>query len=904
MRCILNYLKNPFKNYLYAFSLLFSLYLISFISVVIIAKYVGGGFIHYNTDDIIQYYPFMAGFIEKLKNGQFSIYDTSFFVGASSFSSSYYIPIDIFTGLTFLLSYLIQPEIAYAYINLFKPLLGGIILFYILKRQGFKPITCFFTSFIFSFGGLYATNTVFPVYLSILFYLPLGVLVVDIFRENKYKFYLIVLYTILIILYDFYIAYMLLAFIMIYMLMCGYINDDYSLLGKKSFIINKKFYLDIGLALSLILLGLFISCFIFLPNFYYITDHTFRNYYDEVLFHYNKRHYFIFYSTFFLTSNPIRILIYSSDYIRNHASMFMTIFGFIFLIQLFFLNGKKYNRLKLFVLVFNFLITIPAISMMMTGTNQGYIRWFFIVYFINLYAASFAMEKLDFNLSATNKTKIIASLVLISSIIFIFYTYFISPSYKLYNGSDYYYPIIIIFFVTIFLYTLSLINKKFNKIALLTLLGEIVASITIVFTNAGNDTSYYLHSRDLLDYTYNNLMNNTSFEENGAYRIAMSSAETDYMTNSSFIYNRLNSANFFHSFYDSEFNTHIRYYLKEYEGSWSKREQILYQTPFNYTYGVKYHIVPKNVELPLNFKLAYTDNNFNYYEIENMKPFIIYDEFIQNVSSLSIYKMAYVNTLYGSFADNLDEIMFNNFITKHNLKQRELEDIKDIYTKSDSVNLYGKLVNIDGLTYNVLDVRRYSYILENKDMIVVNITNQGMRDKGFRNAYILDTLGNKHYMYYGQIKYDASYTPKEIYLPAKDTPYSAAYCAINIDELEALYLNEQNQYQNEFFSINDSTMHIEVEMNPSQFGRILKTNFTYSEEWVPNNSNYQTVNILGGYLGIIIPPNTSKVNVDLNFIPQKLDLGLTISSFSFSGFIILTCAIFVTKRQDYTNVYM
>ena len=205
-------IKKPFKSYKNTFITLISIYSLLILTIFIICSALGG-FFTLNTDDIIQYYPFMEGFINKLKHFEFSLYNNSFFMGTSAFASTYYIPLDIFTFLTFIISYIMPTDRAYGLINLFKIMSGGILMSYFLKEKDFKNKTIFLYSLIYSFGGLLATECVFPVYWSLLFYIPLGVIIIDKYINNHKLFFLVPLYTLIIIFYDFYIAYMLLAFI-------------------------------------------------------------------------------------------------------------------------------------------------------------------------------------------------------------------------------------------------------------------------------------------------------------------------------------------------------------------------------------------------------------------------------------------------------------------------------------------------------------------------------------------------------------------------------------------------------------------------------------------------------------------------------------------------------------------
>lgn len=893
MSKIKEFIKNPFSNHKNAFYFLFAIFFISLITVLIICNNFGG-FFTLNTDDIAQYYPIMAGFIEQIKAKDFSLYNSSFYAGSSWLSNAYYIPLDIFTLLTFLFSLILRTETAYCMVNLMKPLAGGLLLFYTLQKQNLKPKTCFVTSLIYTFGGLYAAFCVFPVYQSLLFYIPLAVYTADRFRENKMNFPLVVIYTLLVVLYDFYLAYILLAFFMIYLVIKCYSKDDFSLIGKNTFIKNKKFYLNILLGLFLVFVGMLISLFYFLPNYMYITGKTFRVVVDEVLNHYTIKHYLIQFSTLFLTSNPLSILLVHGDYIRNHISLYITIFGLISLVQLFFLKGKEYNRIKFFVILFNFLLCIPLVAMIMTASSQAYIRWFFIVYFINLYAASLAMDKNDCNLASSFKNKMVAYTTLVVGIIFVIYLYFMTDNYTLYDDSEYYYPIMIIFFVTVALYIIVLTFKKLNKLFVPIVILEALASIIIVFTNCGNTGGYYYHCRTTLDNVYNNLKNKTDFETNDAYRAYIDSYESTYMSNTSFIYPKLNSSRFFHSFYDSTINEFYKYYLDEYVDSWSKRDQTMNLAPFSFVHGVKYHILPKrlNIVLPNEYSLKYDDGTFLYYELSNMKPFIVYDTIVDNMKGGKTFDKAMILSNYGSFTVN-DEL-FNSLINKYHLKSISYQDAKTSSSNGSQRTIGSTLINYEGVQYVRFDIR--NYIFSGADTLLTYIINQGYRDKGYEEAFILDSKNNKHYMYNGILGYDESYSPQYIYMKS-DSNFSIQLLSFNMAEYVSNYLDNQVSYTNEEFILDGCEMSIKLDMPSSSNGRIIKTNFSYSDEWHVSDKSFETINIDGGFLGIVVPPNTTSVDVKLNFIPNGLTIGSVISVTSFVLFTTTTIIIFEYQKR-------
>ena len=173
---------NPFLTLL----VLFAIVLI----IVFIYTDDRGGFLHMNSDDLIQYYPYISGFFDKIKQGNVSLYDTSLFGGVSFFSAAYYIPLDIFTFLAFLLSFFMENETAYAIMNFMRPVCGALLLYYVFTRK-FNTKVAFLCALILFCGGTTESYYIFPVYLGICFYAPLGMLLIDLCIEKKGYYYLL-----------------------------------------------------------------------------------------------------------------------------------------------------------------------------------------------------------------------------------------------------------------------------------------------------------------------------------------------------------------------------------------------------------------------------------------------------------------------------------------------------------------------------------------------------------------------------------------------------------------------------------------------------------------------------------------------------------------------------------------
>lgn len=181
-------------------------------------------------------------------------------------------------------------------------------------------------------------------------YAPLAMFLVNLYLKDKKYFYLIPLYALMVILYNFYLAYMLLAFIIIYALIKGHITNTYSVFGKNTFIINKKFYSYFCSFFGLIIIGVAMGAFILIPSIYYMLSETSRvstgllsdiNIFSEKYFLYSLQHYFNTFINSFTTHEPHNfMLVPGGAYAQEHVSFYMTSTGLLFFLSFFFLKGK------------------------------------------------------------------------------------------------------------------------------------------------------------------------------------------------------------------------------------------------------------------------------------------------------------------------------------------------------------------------------------------------------------------------------------------------------------------------------------------------------------------------------------------------------------------------------------
>ncbi|MCR5308194.1 MAG: hypothetical protein K6E24_04290, partial [bacterium] len=76
------------------------------------------------SDDLLQYFKIGEDFAVKLRTGKLSFYSFNNYLGSSFFADTYYIPLDIFTIITFLLSFFMNFEIAFGLTEMIKLFCG------------------------------------------------------------------------------------------------------------------------------------------------------------------------------------------------------------------------------------------------------------------------------------------------------------------------------------------------------------------------------------------------------------------------------------------------------------------------------------------------------------------------------------------------------------------------------------------------------------------------------------------------------------------------------------------------------------------------------------------------------------------------------------------------------------
>lgn len=915
------------------------------------------------SDDIIQYYPFAGGLFEKLKSGTFSLFDKNLNLGVSVFSGLYYLPLDIFTFIAFLFSYIIPGEIAMAGCNLIRVMVGALIFYYVLVRHMSNKVA-FFGGLILFISGMTEAYYIFPVYLGILTYAPLAMLVVDLCLDKKGKFYLLVpIYVMIVVFYDFYIAYMLIGFLCIYYVVKSHIDNKFSFFGKNTIFKNGKFWIRFLEFMGMVFLGLLMSLFVLMPSVYYILNESNRSNFDkanESIWFFSQtvdgeykiswRHYFTQFINLFMSNEPHRFcLVDPGDYIREHATLYLTSGGLIYFVYFFFIFRKKENRYKLWVILFNILLLIPLFSIILGLNSTPYVRWFFIPYMLNIYAMALGMSDMEFKLGKKNIIKIFPMIILSVGIFMLSFVLIKNPDVFIHYHVDdqFYYPILITSIVLNSLYVLILlvafIFKIFKKesnvfiiIFKVILFVEVLFAGTVIFINTGNSNSYYIDAKTSMLNEMDHLKE-LGYDESDGYRVNLFTNYARSTTNANGIVGA-NFGRYFQSFYSVNINALYSNIYSDYSTGWGRVFNYGYTLVNGPIFNMKYIVTEskENIELPDRYYTKstyfnnYTKQDEDYYILKDDIPFIVYDKGYTSPTSLGAFERQ-ASLLEYAFIDKPKNTIDELKEKKDNYGQSLYEsygaivdskfNIVDVTDVSKYISNYVKKIYIttDKIEYNeyrVYDLTKNSIknVLDGMDAIYVWPSSSGFRNEEFAYMYIreknknnealVDTeenYGNLHQMHYNET-YINNYTPTQLLIQYKKDEYSSGVDLYGYKyELYNNFINNQNKYTNKYFSLDGSKMKIKCDMPDNSKTRIIKTGFSYSNDWVSADSKYELVAVDGAFLGVIVPEGTSSVDLTIYYKPKGYYDGLAISSAAIIIYIMIMTLSFgtiVLKRKD------
>lgn len=676
-----NFFSNIFasrkKTFLLLFGLSFTVLFIIYCLIIVIRKSFYSNF----SDDILQYYTIISDFINKIKSGNLSFYNLNNYLGASIFSDSYYVPLDIFTFITLIISFFTKVEIAYS-ITEFIKLISGIMLFaYYLSLKGMKNRTIFWASILYFGSSGYVNFMAFPVFASLIAYLPLGLIVIHYYFKGKK--WMVPLYIFAMLFYDFYITYYIMWFL----------GFAYLIIALQRKFKLKDFLLQGFSFIFLMVLGVIMGAVILVPNALFILQDTYRddagglggladatNYFEALKTYigslikgdkfFDINQYIRELSKLFTPTGAACFYGLQNNYLTEHISMYITCSGLLIASSIIFMNDKTSWIYKIFGLLFIGFIIFPVASKVFSGYNYPYTRWinFLPIFEILMFAHVFdkkGFEKVNY------KLLLIPGIIFIAVLAFLFFYYRVVLNgggtdwfvnlFKLSDKSwftsinkddlwsidsltwDMY---LFVFGIIVIGFTLWFGISKSEKLIKIIIFTEVIASTVYMFVgpfsipdkiagfNEMHDISDFLEEHLSLDEFYRVYVHDSA----GVHEPINFDRMTPFPTNSKI----------FHSFTDKETNdlTKLIFNKDEQQSKNSLYEnQSLY---INQLLGYKYVLIGKTDSPYLSeklYKLVAEDNFFKLYEMLYTTPFTV-QESIMSKDEFSInYSISRSNIL-------------------------------------------------------------------------------------------------------------------------------------------------------------------------------------------------------------------------------------------------------------------
>lgn len=613
------------KTFLFLGLLVFtSLFVIQVLIILI-----NNSFYNNFSDDIIQYYSIINDFITQVKDGTISWFNLNNYLGASFFSDIYYIPLDIFTFITFLLSYVMPVELAYSSTELIKIFAGVMVFAYYLHLQGMKNRTIFWMGIVYFINGGTVSFMVFPVFLSLTFYLPLSLIIIYLFNHKKY--WVVPLFSLAVVFYDFYLGYMALAFISIM-----FIVEYFKRPGFNFF----RFIRDGAIFLGLLLLGVVMSLVILYPSILYILEDTYRatgsfdawvvkiGSYDLKLF--KPTMYIRVLAKIFAEQKGIGFYGFENNYGTEHASLFISVIGFAYMTYIYFMKGRVARVYKILIPISMIMIILPIFSYVFSGTTDApYTRWINVYPIVEVMILAHVFD--EFGFEKVKMYKLTIPVVLMLALVGFLIKYYID---KLATDADFWSRDVltadtILMGISAGILLLLLIFGWMRKYWGIKFLFWAEVIIAMVYIYSGPfaipnkiKTFETMHSI--------NTFLNENLDQDQFYRVYVDISRFDVeMSNFNRMTTFATNTRIFHSWTDSETNaiSLLVFNANEYQTKTVLEVQSIYLNQF---LGYRYVLVNAqyNYYLPSTyFELKAEDEQFRLYEILNASPFSVYESY-------------------------------------------------------------------------------------------------------------------------------------------------------------------------------------------------------------------------------------------------------------------------------------
>ncbi len=915
-----------------------------------------GTYFNSNSDDVVQYSPILLQYIENIKHGKFGWFNFTNGTGSSVFADAYYVPIDIFSILTFLFSFIMDGSIAFSCVELLKVVLGVTAFAFFLQKCKYSNVIVLILSFMyFATGGAWVFST-YPTYFSLMFYLPVSLLVVKYYIDGKK--WILPLYGFALILYNFYNAYTLFIFMLFDYIVIS-IRDNYINIKK---LIKDSFMFGCHIVLSVVM-----GMFILLPSVLYIINYTSRNVVKFDWFYEINVYFKMIYKMFVYESGVDNLktgMMYTGTYANSQYSFYVGILGMYILLMLFYLKDRTSKIYKLVLVSILVMAIFPIFSMIFSGVGVAYTRWLSYSQIVLLFFIGHVISQKEFNLSLNKKNMCI--FIGLIAIYLVFIICFVIQ-YRIENKISYLSLIVktAIAFVFVIVFIVFLISKQKELLfssAIIEMVVAIILNLSTPWSTSNiNNNNYYKEINNIKNHVEIDDLNRV-FVSNRAYH------------NLNRRQNVLTNETIFHSF--------ISKYIKEFEYLYDDKGSLTttfigsrYDFNFSRILDYRYIVMPKSEERLIDYNLEflvkkYENSEMIIYENKNYNSFYVYENYydenevydINNLNILDLEEKLFDAVILNDKNYNLNKIDFNynnsankieimqdlNLVKEGNYYVSNLENENIsfsgyVYIKAENYNNIKSIKINDGEINKCFNKGSYytcefsdslkniifetsGEISENYKFVIIkeeNNTdytyiklNENLVDK-YVSYYInfykgkdvtfVDENNNTLVCPYGSC-YFKDFKPVAMFI--QTTPYIGKdewtlYYKAN--DLEG-YINKNDKLlaSNKSLSYNKSAINIKYHKESENANdQVIVLPITYSDEWKVYDSNYEVVRVNGGFVGIIVKNEIKDIDVTIKFKPVGIKSGFIISSIGILMYCMyLGINIYVKRKKEVSNEHI
>lgn len=917
-----------------------------------------GTYFNSNSDDVAQYSLILGEYIDKFKAGKLSLYNFDNGFGASTFADIYYIPIDIFSILTFAFSYFMDNLIAFSCVELLKVVFGVVVFAYFLQKCNFNnKIVSLISVIYFCSGGSWVFAT-YPTYFSLFFYLPLCLLVIKLYCDGKK--WILPLYSVALVLYNFYNAYSLFVFMVLVYLVFK-IRDDYK--GVKKLIKDTFFF---GMH---IVLGVLMGGAILIPSILYIMSYSARNIVNfEVIF--NLEIYMHMLYRLFVYEAGVSNLNFSANvlgtYYNRHFSYYMGFLCLYIIILMFFMKDKVSKIYKWSIVFFMGMMCIPIFSMIFSGVGVAYTRWFTFINIMLLYYLAHMLNNVNLEVVKKSDKR--------NALIIIVVTYFVTTVYNVIKAMEYmksvksYYTYtcicLLIFGIVGGLYLLFYFVKQKNL--MYGVLGVEMTIALLLNFYVPISASKRMETVEFYDYS-NELLAKLDVNENSLEKIYIN---TDVYNLNRAMDKHTNEVTF-HSFMTKHIYSYFDLYKESKSVSLISNELNMFSPYFSRVIDYKYFVNIKdgnNTYMDYMDKI-YEDENFVVYENKDYNPFYVYENYyikeeVMQYRKENNFTIFFKNMFNGVVLED-DEYNLNEI--KYNYNDSNFKELKYIYKTSlvKEDNSYVENINFDynykGIVYiRGEEINKLTGVkISNKEQLSNCYYKRGLYECSFdgsfnrivfeseeelveleysivvegekeNHAFIFTNGLSQNYLLYHDpvegrthdlILVDKNYQNRTCYRSlcvltdfTVDHGLTSFYLSDFSDgnTIKFVYQEDDLSYyngkkediyaRNKSLTYNGETINVKYERSSSSDNdQVIVLPITYSEEWKCEDDNYKLVKANGGFLGVIVNKDIKNIDVSITFKPTGVKLGITVSVVGVGIYGLYVLFIYLKKKRGENN---